>query len=168
MIAFKAFDHSMVLRYQSVDRYIGFNQSGFYIGLVSNNHIKVTFDIFIGHRKTDKSNRRQILFVEILPPVERDIAALYDQILFVLDRGLDHLPHDRPEIRSQRLIITQRRQFSIPAADKPHLQMVDRQIGIFELFQHPLRKKRFPGVGCAGYQYNHIFPWLSSLFLQLF
>ena len=75
---------------------------------------KMIFNVLLGHCKADKSNRRQIMRIEVFSPIGRNVAALYDQVLSVLDCGLDDLADDGPQIFCESIIVF-RRQTGIAA-----------------------------------------------------
>ena len=105
----------------------------------------VGIDVAFSHHKTTIPDLLQIVFSKGFLPVKRNIAAFHDQILIVFDGCLNHFPEDGPEIVRQFLIIAGC-QLRLAAADQPHFQMVNGQIGIVVLFQQFLGQNCFSCV----------------------
>ena len=127
------------------------------------NGIEMRIDIRFTQRQANKADLRKILLTEILPPVKREIATFDDHILLILDRSLDHLPYDRPEVVCQ-LIVIHRSKICISASDQTHLQMIDRKIRVLIFLQKFLRKDRLSGMRSTGNQNNHISTYSISPF----
>ena len=62
-------------------------------------------DICLGHHKAAKADFPEIGRRKVLTPAWGDITALHDQILAVFNGGFDDLPHNRPQIGLQLLVI---------------------------------------------------------------
>ena len=150
----KTIDDALVVSFQAVHRTICINQSGFNFRFMSNDLTEMILYIFIAHSKADEPDRRQVLLIEIPPPAKRDIAALNNEVLSVLNRGLNDFPYDRPQVSGKSIIVLWR-QTGIAAADKAHFQMIDRQIRVMVLFEHLLSKNRFSGVRRSSNQDDH-------------
>ena len=91
---------------------------------------------------------------EVPPPAGGDVAALHDQVLAVLDGGLDDLPHDGPQTGFQLLVIL-RGEMRIAASDEPHFQKVHGQAGTAVFSDKPLRQQGLACVGGACDQNDH-------------
>ena len=152
----EALDNGPIVCLQTGKGTVRIIQPGFHVGGVFSDLVETGFEIGVRHGEADKADLRLAARIEVLSPVKRNVAALYDQALPVLDHGFDHFPHDRPEIRGQRAVVL-RPQRGIPAADEAHLQMVEGEIRIAVPFKHLLRQKCFPGMGRTGDQYDHGF-----------
>ena len=89
------------------------------------------------HRKTDKPDVLLVIFSEVLPPIKRDIAALDDEVLPVLDSCLDDFSHNGPKVIRESIII-QRCKTGVSTTDKAHLQVVDGEGRILVFLKYPL------------------------------
>ena len=94
----------------------------------------------------------EVCFGKILLPSEGNVAALYNQVLLILDGGLDHFTDDGPQAGSQFLVAAGGGELGVPTADQPHFQVIDGEIGIMEFFQQLLGEKGLSGMGSAGNQ----------------
>ena len=117
---------------------------------------KMQIDVFIRHGKANEFDRLKILLIETVSPIKRDITALDNEVLLILNSSLYDLSNDWPKVICQFIIIF-RCEIRIAAADKPHLQMVNRKIRVFGFLKHPLRQNRFPHMGCSCYNDYHIY-----------
>ena len=86
--------------------------------------VDMSIDIGIRHGQADKIDRPEVFLAKILSPVGRNVAALDNKILPVLDGGLNHLAHDGPEV-FRKCVIILRCMVGVSAADEPHLQVID-------------------------------------------
>ena len=65
---------------------------------------KVMLNIIFAHHKTIIADLFPIIVIKVGFPVKRNVTAFYDQILMVLDGGLDHFPDNWPKKTCQRFI----------------------------------------------------------------
>ena len=125
--------------------------------------VKMVLDIALAENKAQIADFFQVLRLKILLISERDVAALNNQVLLVLNRRFNDFPHNRPQIFRQGGVAAYRCQGTVSTADEPHFEVIHRQIWIVVLFQQLLRKHCFAGVRAAGdYEYNR----LSNTFLN--
>ena len=115
---------------------------------------KMRFDVCGGHHQAVKPDLPEIGGREVPPPAGGDVAALHDQVLAVLDGGLDDLPHDGPQTGFQLLVIL-RGEMRIAASDEPHFQKVHGQAGTAVFSDKPLRQQGLACVGGACDQNDH-------------
>ena len=111
--------------------------------------------IFLTHHKTDAADIFNISEVEVLRAVKRDITPFHRKILPVLHRCSYYLPCDTPEIRRQLRVIL-RRQPRHAAADKPHLEMIERKIRIAVFFKYHLCQPGLSGMCLSSNKNDHI------------
>ena len=99
--------------------------------------------VAFAHNKTYVFYLRQIVGAEAVLPVEWDIAALHNEVLTVLNGGLDHLFQNVPEVRRQ-LVIVIGRELGLTASYQPHFQVVYGQVGVLVFFKQLLCEERLP------------------------
>ena len=141
----KAIDIVMIVFFQRFWRKVHIIQSCFYVGSMMLYLIEMNIYETVRHRKANKPNGRQIMFIKILSPIKGNITAFHDKVLPILNRSLYHLPNNRPKITSQCLVIRWRK-VGHSAANQSHFQVVDADIRHAIIFQHPLCQK---GLACV-------------------
>ena len=116
---------------------------------------KMGLDICLGHHKAAKADFPEIGRRKVLTPAWGDITALHDQILAVFNGGFDDLPHNRPQIGLQLLVIL-RREAGVAASDKSHFQKIHGETGTAVCLEKSLGQQGFACVRGAGNQKNHL------------
>lgn len=106
-------------------------------------------DVPLGHHKADIPHLLPLGLGKSGLPVKRDIAALHDQVLLVFKGGLDDAAEDGPEVPGEGGVAALGGQAGLAAADQPHLELVDREVGVVVFFQQPLGQQGLAGVGCT-------------------
>ena len=104
--------------------------------------IEVSVNEFIREGETNKADGTQIKFIEASPPIERDIATFYYEILTILYCSLYHFTHNRPKLIRKGIIVFWGK-ISLTTSDHTHFQVIYRQIWILIFLKHTLCKKRF-------------------------
>lgn len=104
----EAFAVEMVVSFLLVDGTIRIVQSFFDIRAVLLDVSKVRVDIPVGKGKTDEPDLFQVVVGKVFSPAEGDIASLNNEILVVLNGGLDHFTHNRSEIPGEFFIVIRR------------------------------------------------------------
>ena len=127
----------------------------FDIARVSGDIVKVLFDIPLAEDKADIAYVLKILRLKILAPIERDIAALNDEVLAIFDSRFHDFARDGPEMLRQLFIGRGGRERAYSRSDEPHLEVVEREIGIFIFLKQSLSERRLAGVGVAPDEDNH-------------
>lgn len=82
--------------------------------------VKVTTDVGFAHHQAVILYAAAVFFGEILFPIERNVASLHNEVLLVFDGGFDDFAYDRPQIGGELVIVTQRGEFCVAAADEAH------------------------------------------------
>ena len=129
--------------------------------------VEVGVDVGAGHGQADELDGPEVFLAEICSPAWRDVAALDDEVLPVLDGRLHHLAHDGPEV-CRELFVVFGREAGVAASDEAHLQVVDGKVRVAESSEHALGKEGLAGMRCAGYEnggclaFAHALPILGA------
>lgn len=99
--------------------------------------------VLFRHDEVDVLYLFKVAGIEVVFPVERNVASLDDEVLPVLDGRLCDLPDDSPQVRGEQVVVLGRKR-GLAAADEPHLQKVDRERGIAVPFHESLRQRVLP------------------------
>ena len=88
-------------------------------------------------------------------PVERNIAALHDEILVVFNGCLDDFPNHRPQVIRQFPVAAQRSKRGATTPNQAHFQMVNGEIRVSVFLKKPLGQECLSSVGRPCNQNNH-------------